>query len=168
MSLTSHLQPDPSLVECSGVSDSFAMPWKLLCAWNFPGKNTGEGSHFLLQGTRSDPGIELLPLSLAVPPVPSGPVCICLFDISQHFVHRFSGLKYLKLTSAPLLYISLPAIFFNLSWRLTSPWPQAPYLCILCLHSRFLSLAPVPEEAVWSNGHTQQHSVRSKQHSTTG
>ena len=25
-------------------------PTKLLCPWNFPGKNTGVGSHFLLQG----------------------------------------------------------------------------------------------------------------------
>ena len=140
MSLTSHLQPDPSLVECSGVSDSFAMPWKLLCAWNFPGKNTGEGSHFLLQGTRSDPGIELLPLSLAVPPVPSGPVCICLFDISQHFVHRFSGLKYLKLTSAPLLYISLPAIFFISvgGWRHHGPRHH------ICASSAF-----TPASLVW-------------------
>ena len=25
-------------------------PTRLLCPWDFPGKNTGEGSHFLLQG----------------------------------------------------------------------------------------------------------------------
>ena len=25
-------------------------PARLLCLWNFPGKNTGEGCHFLLQG----------------------------------------------------------------------------------------------------------------------
>ena len=34
---------------------SFAM---LLCSWDFPGKNTGVGSHFLLQGNLPDPGIE--------------------------------------------------------------------------------------------------------------
>ena len=29
----------------------FATPWtKLFCPWNFPGKNTGVGCHFLLQG----------------------------------------------------------------------------------------------------------------------
>ena len=112
MSLKFHLQPDSSMVECSGVPDSFKTPWKLLCAWDFPGKNTGEGSLFLLQGNRSDPGIEPLSLVLAVPPAPSGPVCICLFDISQQFVHRSSSLKYLKLTSTPLLYISLPARLF--------------------------------------------------------
>ena len=37
------------------MSDSFANSWtiqpsRLLCPWNFPGKNTGVGCHFLLQG----------------------------------------------------------------------------------------------------------------------
>ena len=44
---------------------SFATPWtvapRLLCPWDFPGKNTGVGCHFLLQGifpTRgSNPGL---------------------------------------------------------------------------------------------------------------
>ena len=38
----------------SGVSDSFVTPWivdaLLFCPWDFPGKNTGVGCHFLLQG----------------------------------------------------------------------------------------------------------------------
>ena len=36
-------------------------PNKLFCLWNSPGKNTGVGSHFLLQGIfltqRSNPGL---------------------------------------------------------------------------------------------------------------
>ena len=36
------------------TSDSSATPWavatRLLCPWDFPGKNTGVGYHFLLQG----------------------------------------------------------------------------------------------------------------------
>ena len=41
-------------VLCSVVSDSVT-PWtiyptRLLCPWNFPGKNTRVGFHFLLQG----------------------------------------------------------------------------------------------------------------------
>ena len=39
---------------CSGTSDSLQphglQPPRLLCAWDFPGKNTGVGCHFLLQG----------------------------------------------------------------------------------------------------------------------
>ena len=38
---------------CSVVSDSLQprglRPARLLCPWNFPGKNTGVGGHFLLQ-----------------------------------------------------------------------------------------------------------------------
>ena len=34
---------------CSIVSDSL-QPTRLLCPWNFPGKNIGAGCHFLLQG----------------------------------------------------------------------------------------------------------------------
>ena len=41
-------------VSCSVVSDSLwphgLQPSKLLCPWDFPGKNTGVGCHFLLQG----------------------------------------------------------------------------------------------------------------------
>ena len=38
---------------------------RLLCPWDFPGKNTGVGSHFLLQGNLPDPGIELMSPALA-------------------------------------------------------------------------------------------------------
>ena len=42
---------------------SLVTPWtvahQLLCSWDSPGKNTGVGCHFLLQGNLSDPGIEL-------------------------------------------------------------------------------------------------------------
>ena len=42
------------LVMCSVISDSLCphglQPATLLCPWNFPGKNTGVGCHFLLQG----------------------------------------------------------------------------------------------------------------------
>ena len=36
---------------CSVVSDSFhgLQPTRLLCPWDFPGRNTGGGCHFLLQ-----------------------------------------------------------------------------------------------------------------------
>ena len=51
-------------VSCSVVSDSAShggqLP-RLLCPWNSPGKNTGKGNHFLLQGIfptqRENPGL---------------------------------------------------------------------------------------------------------------
>ena len=38
------------------MSDS--LPFRLLCPWDSPGKNTGVGCHFLLQGDLPNPGIE--------------------------------------------------------------------------------------------------------------
>ena len=42
------------MLSCSVVSDSLQphglYPTRFLCLWDFPGKNTGVGCHFLLQG----------------------------------------------------------------------------------------------------------------------
>ena len=47
---------------------------RLCCPWKFPGKNTGMGCHFLLQGILPDPGIESMsPVSLAL--TDSSPLC---------------------------------------------------------------------------------------------
>ena len=50
----------------------FATPWttRLLCPWNFPGKNTGVSCHFLLQGVFPNPGIE--PSSVSSPALAGG------------------------------------------------------------------------------------------------
>ena len=51
---------------CSVVSDSLRphglQPARLLCPWNFPGKNTGVGCHFLLPGIFLTQGSNLCPL----------------------------------------------------------------------------------------------------------
>ena len=56
------------MLSCSAVSDSLQphelKPARLLCPWNFPGKNTRVGCHFLLQGI-FDTGIEPESLTLA-------------------------------------------------------------------------------------------------------
>ena len=42
------------VISCPVISDSLQLhglePTRLLCPWDFPGKNTGLGCHFLLQG----------------------------------------------------------------------------------------------------------------------
>ena len=45
-------------------------PIRLLCLWNFPGKNTGVGCHFLLQGIFPTQGLN--PRLLHHPPAPPG------------------------------------------------------------------------------------------------
>ena len=56
---------------CSVVSDSLRpyglLPARLLCPWNFPGKNIGVSCYALLQGNLLDPRIELTsPVSLGL------------------------------------------------------------------------------------------------------
>ena len=58
----------------SVVSDSVwphrLQPSRLLCPWDAPGKNTGVGCHFLLQGILPDPGLELMPPALQADSLP--------------------------------------------------------------------------------------------------
>ena len=52
----------------------YSLTARLHCLWNFPGKNTGMGCHFLLQGILPNPGIESMsPVSLAQ--TDSSPLC---------------------------------------------------------------------------------------------
>ena len=48
---------------CSVMSDSLVIPWTVAnqapLLWNFPGKKTGVGGHFLLQGIFLTPGLNL-------------------------------------------------------------------------------------------------------------
>ena len=44
---------------------------RLLCSWDSPGKNTGVGCHFLLQGNLPDPGIEPVSPPLQVNSLPA-------------------------------------------------------------------------------------------------
>ena len=62
---------------CSVVSDSLqpmnhSLPGP--CPWNSPGKNTGVGCYFLLQGIFPNPGIEPGSPALLADPLPSEPL----------------------------------------------------------------------------------------------
>ena len=61
-----NIEPQAVCVSCSVVSDSLwphgLQPSKLFCPWDFPGKNTGVGCHFLLQGIFPTHGSNLGPV----------------------------------------------------------------------------------------------------------
>ena len=46
-------QSHPTVLRPHGLE-----PTRILCSWDFPGKNTGAGCHFLLQGNLPSPGME--------------------------------------------------------------------------------------------------------------
>ena len=52
-------------VLCDSLQHHGLQPARLLCPWEVPGKSTGVGCHFLLQGIFSTTGVE--PLSLVSP-----------------------------------------------------------------------------------------------------
>ena len=74
----------------------FATPWtiahQLLCPWNSPGKNTGVGSHSLLQGIFPTLGLNL-----------------CLLycrQILYHLSHQGSPFRELKYSSVQRAYVA--------------------------------------------------------------
>ena len=53
-----------SLQSCPTLCEPSDYPARLLCPWDFPGKNTGVGSHSLLQGIFQTQGSNLHLMSL--------------------------------------------------------------------------------------------------------
>ena len=79
----------------------FVTPWTVACqalAWNFPGKNTGAGCHFLLQGIFPT---QELNLHLFVSP----PLVISFFTTAppgkSSFFHRYSTLSIFFMLKKP-------------------------------------------------------------------
>ena len=74
----------------------FATPrtvaYQVLGPWDSPGKSTGVGCHFLLQGNLPDPGIELRSPTLQADALtsepPGKPVCTCLKHGQIHHLPR--------------------------------------------------------------------------------
>ena len=56
-----------------GLQPHGLQPSRLLCPWDFPGKNTGVGCHFLLQGTVLTQGSNLCFLHWQAGSFPSEP-----------------------------------------------------------------------------------------------
>ena len=100
ISCPTHFILDPELVEkCrvqsvsgSAMSDSLWLhglgPARLLCPFNFPGKNSGVGSHSLLQGIFLTQGLNSDPLQCKQISLPSGspgkPELVELYGLSTH------------------------------------------------------------------------------------
>ena len=79
----------PTLLQPCGLQ-----PVRLFCPWDFPGKNTGVGCHFLLHRIFPDPGIELTSPALAgrffTTEPPGKPYCTPLLYFSRYCTVRLS------------------------------------------------------------------------------
>ena len=71
----------------SSLPPSVLQPARLLCPWDFSGKNTGVRCHFSFPGNLPDPGIEPLSPTLQADSLPAE----CRFAYSGYF--HINGIK---------------------------------------------------------------------------
>ena len=84
------------MVSLSVMFDSFATPWTVACPWDFPGKNSEVGCHFLLQGIFLIQGLNLHLLHWQVDcftTVPPGKPIIVISHIQRGREKTFSNLR---------------------------------------------------------------------------
>ena len=101
---------------CSVMSDSLRPyglePARLLCPWDFPGRNTGVCCHFLLQGIFPTQGLNIHLLCLL--PWKAGPLLLCqlgspslmkCLEKYRHACTRMSHLRAIILCSKTVILI---------------------------------------------------------------
>ena len=90
--------PAPSL-RLDSLWPSGLWPARLVCSWDFPGKNTGVGCQFLLQGIILTQGSNSCLLRLlhweagSLPPEPPGkpPHTLLYLQVKEHYACRWEG-----------------------------------------------------------------------------
>ena len=97
-------------------------PTRLLCSWDFPGKNTGVGCHFLFQGIFPNQGLNPFP---------------CKSPALQVDFHHWTIGEALLFSELPGVfhYLLLTPFFGNYIlyfWRLQNWWPSC---CVFPCHS---------------------------------
>ena len=117
-------------------------PARLLCPWDFPGKNTGEGCHFLLQGIFPILGLNLclllwqtdsLPLSLLGSYVRYNIYVIYIWYNNLYVTSGFN-LSYLVQMSPRFLKLCRIFFFSFLLLILASIGSFCPETVLWCLH----------------------------------
>ena len=85
-----------AMFTCSVMSNSVLpcrlQPARLLCPQDFPGKNTGVGCHFLLQGIFPTQGSKMVSGFFTSEPLGNSFACVCL-HIIYSFNPKFNSLK---------------------------------------------------------------------------
>ena len=123
-------------LSCSVMSNSLQppglQPARLLCPWDSPGKNTGVGCHFLLQGIFPTQGLNLCLLHWQVDSLPLSHLCFT--HDSEYMSVLFFSLSVCPTLSFPccvhksVLYICLSITSLQIDSSIS--FLQIPYLCI--------------------------------------
>ena len=97
------------LILCDSMDYSHPGPLELLCPWDFPGKHTGEGCHFLLQWIFLTQGLNLHLLHWQVDSLPLSHLGSLGPSLEEHWSHSWglhlhdlitSQQPYLQITSS--------------------------------------------------------------------
>ena len=76
-------------------------PVKLLCPWDFPGKNTGVSYHAFLQGIFQTQGVELRSPTLQVDSLPPKPPKCCVnSQKSRNYINLQNGFFFFQIVTA--------------------------------------------------------------------
>ena len=144
--------PEQQQQMCSVVSDSLwphtLQPARLLCPWDVPGKNSGVGCHFLLQGIFPTQGSNLLLLGLlhrqvdSLPLVPPGK-SILRWRTTNRICHQKTALQEMLkeiLQGEEKWYQKEIWIFWNEAIDTVSIWVNIN--CILLSSLKYMIRAP--------------------------
>ena len=151
------------LLICDSLQPRGLQPTRLLCSWDFPGKNTGVGCHFLLQGIfltqELHPGLlhcRQMLRRLSHQGSPHGGISI--ISISVHTKLNSSSPPHILVSiSTPLSinYNTLLPLYRVLNWFYPSPLSHISRLsqenlsyfnCVMSLCSPFILLFQVTEQ----------------------
>ena len=112
------------------VMSNFLLPYeqwptRLLCPWNSPGKNTGAGSHFLLQGIIPTQGSNsCLPhgrqilYHLSHQETPTYIIKVCKYYIPFYNIAMFA-LEFVKISLINIICKDVPFLFCSFTLSLT-------------------------------------------------
>ena len=117
-SVSRSVMPDSS--QPHGLQD----PTRLLCPWDFPGKNTGLGSHSLLRGDLPDPGFE--------------PRSLTMQQILYHLSHQGSSNKLSHGAQGQKMQAGLPQLKIVTGMLLEQSYQKSLSFASLMPHNLYL------------------------------
>ena len=140
------------LLSCVRLCDALDWPTGLICPWDFPGKNTGVGCHFLLQGFFLEAGSNLCLLhsqAYSLPLSYLGSLIVCYSFLSgvpppihDHFSYDVKSIC----SSTVVFRIATSSVWeFDINWKISDHWrllfllPSWHWGCVIWSEHRWTS-----------------------------
>ena len=123
-------------------------PARLLCPWDSPGKNTGVGCHFLLQG--DPPNLGIKPVSLVCPALAGGFFTTgATWEAPNNTV--FINRHYIIIINNHIIIFTIITIFASIKHKRDEKWKQSNTECFMFKFTPYTR--PGPTSNTNSNNH---------------